>query len=207
MKNLHAIIVDDEKIISDSLAELLKQTKKFETVNNYYSLTNVKKEMLVKKYDYLFTDLVMPGYDVKEFIGYARKAWPKLIILVVSSLTDVVRAKELFDMGANGYLSKYSGSTELKTAIEKTAAGERYVSADMANKLANANTEADKKGITKRELEILRLVAQGRSIAETASILNLSEHTIVSHRRNIMEKLGIHSATEMVKYVYENKMF
>ncbi len=201
-----AIVVDDQQMFSESFRVLLKKIGKFGVVSSFYSPDDAAEDMEKHEYKYLFSDLLMPGFDVKEFISIARKKYPTLIIIVISSETDVAQVKELFNLGINGYLTKSVGSLELKNAIEKITAGEKYISSDVANKLVNSVFELDKEKLSKRELEILRYVAAGKSISETAEIMHLSPHTIIAHRRNIMEKIGVHSATEMVKYAYENKI-
>jgi len=206
MQSLNAIVVDDEQIISDSLSGMLRLTGIFELVTNFYSIAEVKKEMLQRDYHYIFTDLKMADDDVKGFIAFARKTWPEIIIIVISSLMDTGQAKEIFTAGANGYISKFSSSEDLKNAIKKTGSGQRYVSPDMTERLVTASIALDQNGLTKKELEILRCVANGESIIETAANLNLSRHTVITHRRNIMEKLKLHSAAEMVKYAFENKL-
>jgi len=206
MEGLSAIVVDDQQMVSESFKVLLKKIGKFGIINNFYSVDDAKEEMLDNKYDYLFSDLVMPGYDVKEFIRFARETFPDLIIIIISSETVIAPVKELFNLGVNAYLSKSVGSFELKNAIDKINEGEKYISSDIASKLVNSVFEEEKEKLSKREIEILRYVANGKSITETAALMHLSPHTVIAHRRNIMEKLGIHSATEMVKYAYENKI-
>jgi DNA-binding NarL/FixJ family response regulator len=206
MMPLSAIIVDDHQMVSEGFKVLLRKMGKFGYVTSFYSVSDARQEMLQNKYDYLFSDLLMPGFDIKEFIGFARETFPDLIIIIISSGTDISVVRELFKTGVNAYLSKSVGALELKNAIEKIDEGEKYISTDIASKLVNSVFEKEKAKLSKREVEILKYVADGKSITETAAIMHLSHHTIIAHRRNIMEKLGLHSAPEMVKYAYENNL-
>jgi DNA-binding NarL/FixJ family response regulator len=207
MKRPNAIIVDDHLMVAESFNVILKSTGDFDLITICNSIARAREDLLSRPYDCLFTDLLMPESDVKEFIRFARRSWPKLIITVISSETDVSEVRSLFSTGVNAYLSKSVGVSELKTAIKKIIAGERYLSSDLAADLVMAVIDGEKPKLSKREIEILRYVASGKSILDTASALNLSHHTVIAHRRNIMEKLGIHSAAEMVKYAYEHKLY
>jgi len=162
--------------------------------------------MLYEKYDYFFADLLILGSDTTKFIDECSHINSNMIIIVVSAVTDPYIIKELLANNIHAFLSKSAGINEIKTAIEAISLGEKYVSTNLAGKLATHMFAKSNEKLTKKEIEVLRLVAQGFTIIEAAKTLHLSTHTIVAHRRNIMQKLGIRSATEMVKYAFENKL-
>jgi DNA-binding NarL/FixJ family response regulator len=149
---------------------------------------------------------MIPGNDVKEFISFCKKQYPGLYIIIISSVTDIHTMKVLFAEGVNGYLSKAVNYSELKTALEKIYSGERYLSTDLTGKLATFFFEGEESKLTKKELEILRIVASGKTVKQTAEDLLISPSTVMAHRRSIMSKLDLHSAAELVKYAYANKL-
>ena len=208
IQSYKVIVVDSHRMFNEGFCELLrKKIKTFSTIDSCYSIEAARLQMQQVQYDFLFTDVIMPDGDVKEFIAYSRKQYNGLTIIAVSSATDCFDIKELLGIGINAYLSKSAGSDELQTAIERTWAGEKYISVELAGRLATAIYVKDSSNLTKKELEVLRLVAKGLTINQAAEVMHLSQHTIIGHRRNIMQKLGIHSATGIVKYAYENKLF
>lgn len=199
-----AIVVDEKKMVAEGLQEMLLSTAKFDTVKNFCSITEASREMTNNCYDFLFTDMVIQDTDANEFICEVKSKWPQVKIVVVTVLCDVHAARRAFAAGANSFLTKNAGKTELEMAIEKNMAGEKYISVDLLPKFAISAAENYTGYLTKREIEILKLVAQGMSIAKAASIMHLSHHTIITHRRNIMQKLNMHSAVEMARYAYAN---
>ena len=208
MQLYNVLVADSHKLFTEGFCELLrKKIKNFATINPCYSLDVAKKELNTREYNYLFTDAGIHNNDSKEFITYCRRYHKDIIIIVVATSNDLSEIKVLLSIGINAYLSKSAGSDELQTAIEKTRAGEKYISVEQAGKLAASIYVKNDNNLTKKELEVLRLVAKGLTISEAAELMHLSQHTIIGHRRNIMQKLGVHSATAIVKYAYENNLF
>jgi DNA-binding NarL/FixJ family response regulator len=203
-----ALVVDGHRMFTESLCELLKRKiANFSLVESSYSIVSAKQKMEQKEFDYLFTDSNINSNESKDFIEYCRKQYPNLIIIAVSAETNTFDVKELLNIGINAYLAKSAGSDELQMAIERTGIGEKYICAELAGKLASFLYAETNNQLTKKELAVLRLVAKGLTIAEAALQMHLSQHTIVGHRRNIMQKLGVRSATEIVKYAYENNLY
>jgi DNA-binding NarL/FixJ family response regulator len=208
MQLYKAIVVDSHRMFADGFCELLKKkVTSFNTVDSCYSISIAKQRMQQKEYDYLFTDVVLNNDESKDFIKYCHKEYPSLIIIAVSGLINSFDIKELLNIGINAYLAKSASSDELQVAVERTSTGEKYISVELAGKLATALYSKNNNNLTKKELEVLRLVAKGLTIAEAAESMHLSQHTIIGHRRNIMLKLGVRSATEIVKYAYENNLY
>lgn len=206
MPSFNALVLDDHKMFVESFAELLKKVASFASVDLAYTVSSAKELLQKKKYDYLFMDLMIPGDDPSLFIAYCRAQFSQINIIVISSTSDPVLIKRLLGLGIDAFVSKTTGSEELKTAIERTWAGEKYISTDMSTRLASVSFIESKVHLTKKELEVMRNVAQGYTIAEMAKLMHLSPHTVISHRRAIMQKLGLRSATEIVRYAYENKI-
>lgn len=202
-----AIVFDEQQMMAEGLKAILLQTGKFEYVVSIADIDEILPELNNNSYNYLFIDAAQ-GDDFKELISRIRSNWPDFIVIVVTSIHDIHIAKMAFEAGVNSYISKYVGSAELKIAIKKNQLGEKYISSDFTQKIAITATGAEPSAsLTKREVEIMNFVAQGYTIAKTASLLHLSHHTIITHRRNIMQKLNIHSAVEIAKYAISNRYY
>ena len=206
IESYKAIVVDDHRMFAESFCDLLKKVAGFDIADPCNSIEKAENKMAQQEYDYLFADLIIPGSDAIAFIKKWRRLNANLIIIVVSSVMDLFTVKELLGNGINAFLSKSAGNNEIKNAMAAIKKGEKYISTELAGKMALAVSIEDKTNLTKKEFEVIRLVAEGLTIAEAAERMHLSPHTIIGHRRNIMQKLGIRSATEMVKYAFENKL-
>lgn len=200
-----AVVYDEQQMMAEGLKAILLQTGRFDHVVTITDMEDILPELNNNSYNYLFIDAAN-GDDFKELVKRIKSSRPNFIIIVVTSVHDIHIAKMAFEAGVNGYVSKYVGSAELKTAIKKSQLGEKYISSDFTQKIAITATGAEPStSLTRREVEIMNFVAQGFTIAKTASMLHLSHHTIITHRRNIMQKLNIHSAVEIAKYAISNK--
>jgi len=204
MSKFKAVVIDDQKIVSEAMSELLIKTGYFNNVDFFFNTRDAEDYLDNEDCDFLVTDFVMP--NVSEFISKYKKKNSSLNVIVVSANTNLIDIQDVFSGGANAFLSKYVDSSELYIAIAKILNGEKYVSSDLAVKFAFSRHRDARQVLTKREIEILVMVAKGYSINSAAMSLNLSPHTVTSHRRNIMEKLNRHSAGELIIYAYENQL-
>ncbi|MBS1917909.1 MAG: response regulator transcription factor [Bacteroidetes bacterium] len=202
----NAIIIDDHVLFAQGFSELLKTMAPGCEIRLHSSVEKAKNDLKTGKYHYLFVDLLMPGVNTKEFVSSCRKEYPELIIIIISTIQEISKVREFFGIGINGYLSKAVSYFELKLALEKTYNGDKYVSSDINSRMTNSLFSAAQTDLTEKELEVLRLIAEGWKVNKIAESLFLSPFTIMAHRRNIMKKLDLHSAAELVKYAYEHKL-
>ncbi|MES2777752.1 MAG: response regulator transcription factor [Bacteroidota bacterium] len=201
-----ALLVDDHIMFSQGLAELIKRTSPNSEINCFSSVDKARAALDSVEYQFLLCDLVMPGSNTQDFITYSRKKYPSLLIIIVSSIMDIHTIKHCFSLGINAYISKAVNLFELRLAFEKTWNGDKYISSDLSGRLASNLFTAEKNQLTKKELEILQSVAAGNSVEKTAELFNVSPYTVLAHRRSIMAKLNLHSAAELVRYAFENKL-
>ncbi|GGH33424.1 DNA-binding response regulator [Dyadobacter endophyticus] len=202
------MLVDDHVLVAEGFRELLKRMLPAGAVIDIFSSVETATAALkTMSYGILITDLIMPGQNVMSFITACRKQYDELIILVVSSSMDSNGIKACFAAGANGYLSKAVSPSEIKLALEYTMAGKKFVSADLAGKLADNIFSAENTVLTSKEREVLALIGAGKRTKEIAETLFVSPITIMTHKRNIMRKLDLHSVSELVRYVFNNNLF
>lgn len=201
------MLIDDHSLVAEGFKELLKKMLPDNCIIAMFdNIEKAKNEIQATHYDYVLTDLVMPGQDVSEFIKYLRKNYPELIIFIVSGVIDTNTVKECLLLGINGYISKGVSPDEIKLAFENTHNGRKYISSDISGRLASSFLSIEKTTLTKKEVEVLRLLAAGHSTKIIAEMLYISPITIMTHKRNLMSKLNLHSVVALVKYAYDNKI-
>jgi DNA-binding NarL/FixJ family response regulator len=204
--NLSVILIDDHEIFCQGIAEIFNNMNNKSHFRYFTDIEKAKEGMAKTKFQFLLCDLLIPGANVKKFIVDCRKQYPDLFVIIVSALIDVTTIKEYFNLGINGFISKGVSYYELKLGLEKVYHGERYISSDLSSRLTYSYFSAEKTNLTPKELEVLRLVAAGNTVNTIAKILNSSPYTIMAHRRNMMKKLDLHSASELVKYAFINNL-
>jgi len=201
------LLIDDHSLVVEGFRELLKKLlPEGCSINAFTSIEQAKLSLQSFKYDFIITDLIMPGQNVPDFIAGIRKNYPDLIIIALSSVIDINKIKEYFALGMNGYLSKGAGPEEIKHAFENTYRGQQFISNDLRGKLFSNFLAIENTILTKKEQEVLRLIAGGAKNKIIAEQLHVSPVTIATHKRSLMHKLELHSTAELVKYAYENHL-
>lgn len=201
------LLIDDHALVANGLKELLVRMLPDNcTVDISTSVEKAKANLQAHHYRFLITDLMIPGQNVWDFIAYSRKHYPELIILVVSSVIDTGNIKECLMLGVNGYISKAVSHREFKLALEYTFNGKKFVSSDVSSRIAGSILSVENTMLTKKELEVLRLIASGYKTKVIGDMLHISPITVMTHKRSLLRKLGLHSATELVKYAYDNHL-
>lgn len=156
--------------------------------------------------DIILLDIVLPdgmGTGVAQFAKLRR---PETKILVISMETDSEIVQKMLKAGADGFISKYSDPETLVEAISSVVEGISYLGRDIAQ-IINAvkvSKKCEDKIFTGRELDIVRLCAQGYSVKQISTELNISIRTVETHKNNIFKKMGFSSTVELVHYAFEN---
>ncbi len=157
--------------------------------------------------DVVLMDLVMPKVDGFEAIRQIRKQMPEAKILVLTMYSDRETIQKAMRLGVSGYVLKDNSETVLKEAIRRVAEGGRYLSEvveqavfEILEEDSAPPRERESDVLTKREREVLRLIAEGRSNLQTASELAISVKTVNAHRYNLMKKLNFHNVQQLVRY-------
>jgi len=204
---VNILLIDDHSLVAEGFCSLLdKMLPEGSVIHTADTLEKAANYLQQQHYDFVLTDLLMPGEQVSDFIRHMHKQYPELNILVVSSVKDTHTVKECFALGANGYISKGVSRAEIKMALENTYKGRKYISSDLSGRLAASVLFIENSSLTKKELEVLRLIAAGHQTRVIAEMLHISPVTIMTHKRNLMQKLNIHSAVGLVKYAYDHHL-
>lgn len=203
---LRIIILDDHLLLSEGLIELIRRIIPTAEISAYSEVAFTKSAMKLAPYDFLLCDVLVPGENIDDFILYCRQKYPELIIIMLTSVIDTDTVKKFFSYKVNGYMSKGTNISEFKMALEKTYKGQSYISSDLSGRLVSSIFFEKESKLTPKELGLLRLIAAGHNTDKMAALLNVSPHTVSAHRRSIMNKLGIHTSTGLMKYAYDNKI-
>ena len=165
-------------------------------------------QLLTKDYDVVVLDITMPGVNGLDVMKQIKAQKPHLPVLVLSVHSEEQYAVRVLKAGASGYLTKDSASDELIAAIRKVSSGRKYITSSLAEKLAfNLESDTDKprhESLSDREFQVLCMIASGKTIAEIAENLFLSENTIRTYRSRILEKMNMKSNNEITYYTIKH---
>ncbi len=198
-------MADDHKMFAQGMANILRREPDFDIVgiftNGKQALSHIQQE----EADLLITDMNMPGMDGIGLIQELKKQQTKIKIIVLSMYDDEEIFKNCVKQGVNAYVLKNADPDELVFTIREVMEKRHIMNFDHVlyqaedNPFDHLDTYALKFKLSKREFEILRYVAKGKTNREIAEILYLSVHTVETHRKHIHTKLGVSSSAELIK--------
>ena len=197
-------ICDDHALVRSGLRLLLETEPDLAVVGEAPNGEEAIREVRSRHPDVLLLDLVMPGRSGIEVLPEIARVAPDTSVLVLSMQDDPVYVREAFAVGATGYLLKDAADVELVEAIRVVASGRHYVHPHLGAQLAAAETAAPEQPVrdplSDREHEVLHLLALGHTNPEIAKLLLISVRTAETHRARIMQKLGLRTRAEIVRY-------
>jgi two-component system, NarL family, invasion response regulator UvrY len=204
---IRILIADDHPLIRDGLKSLLAREIDFtvsaEATNGHEVLEAIAKLPI----DIILLDITMPGKGGFDVMAELKKQGKSIPVLILTAHPERRYAPLAFRLGASGYVTKTSASTELVAAIRTVISGKRYVSPALLQQLAE-DFQSKAKGLlheelSDREYQVFILIASGSSIHEIASELNISEATAYTHRERIFDKMKVKSIAELTRYAME----
>ncbi|WP_343488395.1 response regulator transcription factor [Allomuricauda sp. d1] len=200
------IIVDDHKMFLDGLTSILKDLPEYEIILTSNDAKNVAKYLDInpdENIDLVITDVNMPKFNGIELNAHIKKRHPKIKTLVVSMLHDTATVQKLTNDNVDGYVPKNAEKEELVKAIETILSGEKYFSQSIKDtylKSVFSNEKSLAESLSKREKEVLKLIAKEYTTQEIADTLFLSKHTIESYRKNLISKLEVRNLAGLTKH-------
>ncbi len=212
---IKVIITEDHIILRQGLRLLLEQSEEIEVIGEASNGIELLDMLIHTPADVVLMDINMPMMDGFEATQQISLHFPETKVIALSMLNNVPFVQKMLDSGASGYLLKTTGKDELHAAIKLVAGGNTYISADlsveMLNKALNpkekaGERQADQIGLSKREVEVLALIAEGYTNANIADKLFTSKRTIETHRQNILEKTQAKNTANLIKYAFEKKI-
>ncbi|HBS87998.1 MAG: hypothetical protein A2W91_10230 [Bacteroidetes bacterium GWF2_38_335] len=213
MKKINVILVDDHSLVRDGIKSLLKDSLDIEVIGeagNGVELFNLLKNTLP---DIAILDISLPGESGIELTKKIKTQYPQIDVLILSMYLQEDFVLNAVKAGARGYLPKNTSKAELLTAISEINQGNDYFSSEISRIMlksyfhkAKAVEETKNKAelLTKREKEILKMVAEGMHNSQIAEKLFISTRTVESHKTHILQKLEINNSVDLVKFAIKN---
>jgi two-component system response regulator NreC len=212
MPAIKIFLADDHELIRTGIRNLLGSNKDFQIVGESGDGEETIRKVRDVKPDVVVIDISMPGMSGIEVTKHLREKFPAVKVLVLTMHENVEYVYQIFKSGAGGYLLKNAGKEEITSAIYAVARGEKFFSPRVSELMISGymkqaerrDSQSPDSTLTKREEEILRLIAKGLNNQQISSQLFISPRTVDTHRTNIMQKLDIHDAANLVRYALEN---
>ena len=199
------VLADDHKIVRDGLKRILAATDDLQVVAEAADGDELVRLVKANDYDVAVVDMSMPGLSGMALIKRLKDEKPKLRILVLSMHGEQQYAARALKAGASGYLNKDSAAEMLVGALRKVAGGGMHIGEAAAASLVAAE-RSPHEALSDREFEVLRLLVDGLGPTEIGERLHLSVKTVSTHKTRILEKLGLGSTAELVRYALEHKL-
>lgn len=206
---MEIIIADNQSLTAAGIQFILSQDKSVKIAAILAPEDSLQSIVAHYRPALLIADYNLDGYINKEQIAEVQRQSPTTNVLILSADDDRSEILEVLRLGVKGYITKDCGVQEIISAVKTVGGGGKYFSQKILNILLESSITPEpdvKKGkttLSERELELLRLLAKGYSTHRAAETLNLSPHTIHSHRKNIIKKLNIKSPTQYVLHAID----
>lgn len=207
---IRALIVDDHQIVRRGLKEVLEdEFSELETSEADNSRAALEL-ITTRDWDIVLLDINIPGRSGLELLSEIKRLRPRTPVLIVSGYPEEEFAIRSLKLGASGYLNKSSASDEVVAAARKAMAGGKYVTALLAEKLAatlgSDIQQAPHESLSNRELQVLRMIATGKTIKEIAEELALSEKTVGTYRSRLSQKTGLGTNVALTRYALKHRL-
>ena len=205
---IRILLVDDHQVVRSGLRMLLSNESDVEIVGDAGTAREALEAVKLLMPDVVLMDIGLPDMSGIDATRAIKQTNPEVAVVALTIHEDEEYFFKMLEAGAGGYVPKRAAPEELLTAIRAAAAGEVYLYPSLAKLLVKDyltqehTSEAVKAldGLTEREQEVLRYLAEGVANDEIANALVISNKTVARHRENIMQKLGLHSRSELVRY-------
>ncbi len=212
VKKKTVFIVDDHPLLRQGLALLINREQDLVVCGEAAEAQTAMKEIAAQKPDILIADISLNGPDGLDLLKNLRGLYPSLPVLILSMHDESIYAERALRARANGYIMKQEATEKVLVAVRRILGGDIYLSDRMANKLLHqyiSGAPADMtrlSALSDRELEVFRLIGEGRSTRQIAEKLHLSIKTVETYQAHIKEKLSLQSGRELVQHAIQSNI-
>jgi DNA-binding NarL/FixJ family response regulator len=215
VKNLRILIADDHGLVRRGARVVLGSRRRWRVVGEAANGREAVKKAIELKPDVAVVDISMPELDGVEVARQIREAVPDTKVLMLTMHESDQMVRRALEAGARGYLLKSDLTECLAKAVEAVSKGKRFLTPKVSEivldgflkpRSQHQHGKRAGRGTTPRELEIIRLLAEGKANKEIAALLGITVRTVETHRAKIMLKLGLHSLAELVHYSMRNEI-
>lgn len=203
-KKVRIIVADDHRMVRKAWELLLLAQKSYKVVGHAANGAEVLQLLQEMRVDVVLMDLDMPVMNGIEATDRIKNCYPWVKVIALTMQKDSAYIKRFFAAGAHGFITKNASEEELLEAIDVVVQGKRYLSKEVSDVLSNTLLQpagASKQsfyGLSEREIEIIKLIAEGSTTSNIADLLHLSVKTVESHRRNIFKKLQVKNVAQLM---------
>lgn len=205
---IRMLVADDHAIVRKGMRHLCESTADVVVAGEAASGEDVLRLLHAERFDLLLLDLTMPGISGAELLEKLHDLFPDLPILIFSMRNEPQVVKRMLKAGAGGYITKGCGDDVLLEGIRKVAAGYKFVDPLIAEYVmfnqAAADSSAPKGRLSQRELQILKLLGQGKGVNEIAEELVLNSRTVSTYKARLMQKMNFKNNAELILYASES---
>ncbi len=199
------LIVDDHNVVIEGILSLLQNSEEIIVLGTAQTAQNCLGFLQKNEVDVILMDINLPDMSGLDLCKQVNQTYPKIKVLALSTFNQISYINKMIANGASGYLLKNTTKDELLHAINAVMEGNTFLSFEVNEILKTAKTNATNQPIlTKRETDILKLVAEGLTNPQIGEKLFISTDTVDSHRKNLHTKLGVNNTALLVRYAIEN---
>lgn len=198
MKALRILIVDDHPVVREGFRGLLQSIETTVTISLASNAEEAMQHLRTAGFDLVITDIHMPGKSGIELAHFMQKEFPHVKILAMSTFGDRSYVSEMIKNGANGFISKNSDRDTITDAITRVMNDEVVIGKNLEETARPTLVHADQPLLTRREKEVLILIAQGLTNKEIADKIFVSTTTVDSHRKNLLHKFNVMNTAALV---------
>jgi DNA-binding NarL/FixJ family response regulator len=204
------LIIDDYAVVRDGVKKIFDDQPGAVEFGEASTAPEALQLAREQDWDLAVLDLVLGNQSGLEVLKDLKQIRPRLPVLILSMHSEEQYARRAFKAGASGYITKDSSRDELAKAVNKVAAGGRYVTSALAEKLVfDLGRGTDRpihESLSDREFEVMCLIASGKTVTEIAALVSLSDKTISTYRARLLEKMGMKTNAELTRYAIYNKL-
>jgi len=206
------MIVDDHTIMRDGLQALISSEPGFEVVGTAADGKTAIRSVATLRPDIILMDLTMPGTSGIDAIAHIKRQYPETRVIALTFHKEDRYIHATLEAGADAYVLKDDSRAELFTALRSVLSGKSYLSPSICDRVVagylagndGSSKEPSWEILTKREREVIKLIAEGHKTKQIAEYLSLSPKTVEKHRTNLMKKLDLHSVSAVTLYAIQN---
>lgn len=207
------MIVDDHPLFREGLRKIIAEIPDMAVVADASDGPEMLHKIRKQDVDVVLLDICMPGRDGLDALKQLKCEHPRVRVLILSMYSEREYALRALGAGAAGYLTKGSAPEQVIQALRTVASGKKYITPSVAQTLAHGFSEqggrprrTTKRALSDREYQVMRMIAAGKRLTDIAAELSLSVKTIETHRLRILEKMGMNSNAELIRYVVEQEI-
>ncbi len=207
---IRVLVADDHVVVRKGLIHILAREPEIRVVGEAANYGELRKVLHETPVDVMLLDIQMPGRNGLEIAKLLKQELPRLHIIILSMYPEDQYAVRALRAGAAAYLSKSAPPETLIEAVKTVAGGRKYISPEVAQALAERISgeisDHPHEALSDRELQVLKLIASGKRLADIARDLSISPKTVSVYRARILEKMGLESNAELTHYALKNNL-